>query len=542
MKLRPYQEDAVRHTFDYINKGGRAGILALITAAGKSVIIAEILKRILLKKPHVKMMMLTHVKELIEQNEKRLKSVWPAAPVGIYSSGIGKKQLGFPITYAGIQSVYRHAKRFGKINLLLIDECHLVSAEDESMYLSFINALKEANPDLVVLGLTATPYRLGMGYLTEGPIFKDIFYDNTKMDAFVQMIDDGYVSDLISVDMDNKFDLSAVKVTKGDFQEKSLDENINRDEITKAIIEESLPHIAKRKKGLVFCVSMSHAENMSMRFNEVGVKSTFVHSELSKEEREKRLKDFDKGLYKVICNVGVLTTGFDQPDIDFLIIARPSQSTSLHVQMLGRGMRIAPEKLNTLVLDFAGNTMRLGPVNDPVIPQPKGKGVGEAPVKICETCSTINHASVRVCKVCGSPFPEPEVKITPKLETVDVIRRKDIPIINDEDVQAVLFNMYTTVEGLKKVKVTVVIGMSKYIDLFLTFDPSLGRQYKDTMELIKKLKFSTKTPTLENADDALEFMKTYLIKPQKVKVWHNKPVPGKNKRRKQILSYLYEDK
>jgi DNA repair protein RadD len=209
--------------------------------------------------------------------------------------------------------------------------------------------------------------------------------------------------------------------------------------------------------------------------------------------------------------------------------------------MLGRGMRIAPEKLNTLVLDFAGNTLRLGPVNDPVIPQPKGKGIGEAPVKVCENCGVINHASVRICKHCGVVFPEPKVKITHKLEAIDIIRRKDVPLIKEEDVKVVIFNNYVTLDGLKKVKMTVVINVSTYVDMYLTFDPSLTSQYKNTMDLLGKLKFATQVPNIVTNEDGFEFLSNYLIKPSKVKIWLNKPVPGKTSRRKQILSYVYEE-
>lgn len=539
MKLRPYQEESVVRTFDYINKGGKAGLLALITAAGKSLIIAEICKRILVKKPHVRIMMLTHTKELIEQNYKRLKTVWQHAPAGIYSAGVGRKQFGYPIIYAGIQSAYRNPQLFGKVNLLLIDEAHLISDQDDSMYISFINALKEKNPDLVVIGLTATPYRLGMGYLTEGPIFNDIYYDNTKLDEFVKMIDDGYVSDLVPINMENKFDLSKVKMQGGDFQEKSLDENINRDEITRAIVLETLKHIDDRKKGLAFCVSKSHAENMALRFNEAGVPATFIHSDLNKTDREKVLEDFAAGKYKIVCNVGVLTTGFDQPDVDFLVVARPTQSTALHVQMLGRGMRIAEGKINCLVLDYAGNTLRLGPVNDPLIPQPKGQKGGEPPIRICTECQTINHAAARRCKMCGHEFPPPEIKFSSEISVADIVKRKDTPVIVVEDVQNVLVNKYVSPEGVERLKLTYITGPSGYVDQYLSFDPLMKAAYRDAMNVMGKLRFSTKPPVLSNMNDAAEFFSHYLIRPDSIKIWINKPVPNKRKKYKQILAYNY---
>jgi DNA repair protein RadD len=543
MKLRPYQEEAVTSTFRYINGGGKSGIMALITAAGKSVVIAEICKRILTKKSHVKIMMLTHVKELIEQNFKRLKAVWPHAPAGIYSAGIKRRQFGLPIIYAGIQSAYKQPALFGKVNLILIDEAHLVSDQDETMYASFIKALKEKNPDLVVIGLTATAYRQGLGCLTRGKIFDDIYFDNTKLEDFVQMIDDGYVSDLIPIDMDSKFDLSNIKMSMGDFQEKSLDENLNRDEITRAIVLETLQHTKDRKKGLAFCISKSHAENMSQRFNEAGLRSTFIHDSVDKGEREDRLIAFDKGEYDIICNVNVLSTGFDQPDLDYIVVARPTQSTSLHVQMLGRGMRIAEGKTDCLVLDFAGNTLRLGPVNDPVLPVPKGEKKGEAPIRICSQCKTINHAAAKECKLCGFVFPPPAVKFSPVIVSTEIIRRKDIPIVIEQAVKDVLVNTFDmSKDRITRLKLTFRMSDDKFIDQYITFEPAMKAAYSDAMKITNQLKFSTTPPVLSNITDAYEFYRHYLIPPDRITVWHNAPLPNKSgKRIKKVLSYKYGD-
>jgi len=537
-QLRYYQEDAVRHTFDYINKGGKAGIAALPTASGKSVVIAEIIKRILMKKNHVRVMMLTHVKELISQNLEKIKSVWPTCPVGIYSAGIGFRQFNYPIVYGGIQSCYKKPRLFGHIDLLFIDECHLVSDKAQTMYGSMIAGLKEKNPNLVVIGLTATPYRMGIGLLTNGPIFTDVYYDITAMDDFVKLIDEGYLCDLIPIRTDNQIDVSNIKKAGGEFTEKSLDENVNRDEITKEIVLETISKAADRRKGITFCVSKSHAENMSLRFNEAGISCTFIHSDLTNNERNEVLRKYATGEVSMITNVGVLTTGFDAPDIDYMVIARPTESASLHVQIMGRGMRVHPSKQNTLVLDFAGNTIRLGPVNDPVIPVPKGEEGGLPPIRVCEECGTINHAAAKICKGCGFVFPPAKLKFSGTVQTTELIRRSDVPKITIENVTGFVANPYTSVRGNETVKLSIILG-TRIVDSYFTFDRHNPKACFVSMKNLKKLKFKEPIPEFANTSQALDFIKENLIKPDAAKLWLNKSVQGENKKKIEILDYIY---
>lgn len=539
-KLRYYQEDCVRATYKYIREGGRAGIAVLPTATGKSIVVAELIKRTLLAKNHVRAMMLTHVKELIDQNHEKLKSIWQTAPCGIFSAGLGAKQHTYPITYAGIQSCYRHPRIFGKIDIVIIDECHLISDKSESMYGSFLAGLRDANPDLVIIGLTATPYRMGMGYLTEGPIFDDIYYDISTLDDFVRLIDEGYLCDLVPVRPENEFDLSMVKKVAGEFTEKSLDENVNRHEITKEVVAETMIKAADRNKGMAFCVSISHAENMSMLFNQAGLRSTTIHSELTAVERDERIIKFKRGEYNMICNVGVLTTGFDDPTIDYLVIARATESTSLHVQIMGRGMRVHPSKTNTLVLDFAGNTIRLGPVNDPLIPTKKGEGKGEAPIRICPECETINHASVRFCKTCGFEFPPPQVKIETRAFTTELIKRGDVPKIYNSEVDSVVWSKYNSRKGNEVLKLTFICGRY-FHDMFFTFDKANKTGYNASVVKWRKMGY---TIVPSNVDDAITILEEGFNKPDALKIWGNKPVEGSggSKRRKEILDIVYNVK
>lgn len=539
-ELRYYQEEAVRATYKYIKDGGRAGVAVLPTATGKSIVIAELIKRTLLARNHVRVMMLTHVKELIGQNHEKLRSIWPTAPCGIFSAGLKAKQHTYPITYAGIQSCYRHPKLFGHIDMVIIDECHLISDKSESMYGSFLKGLKEVNPNIVIIGFTATPYRLGMGYLTEGPIFDDIYYDISTLDDFVKLIDEGYLCDLVPVRAEAEFDLTEVKKIAGEFSETSLDENINREEITKAVVAETVMRAKDRNKGIAFCISISHAESMSDLFNQAGLRSTVIHSQLEGNLRDERIADYRKGKYNMLCNVGVLTTGFDDPEIDYLVIARPTESTSLHVQIMGRGMRPHPSKKNTLVLDFAGNTIRLGPVNDPVIPVKKGEGKGDPPIRICPKCETINHASARTCKFCGHEFPPPEIKIAEKAYSVELIKRTELPKIYEQPVDKVIWNIHNSRANNQVLKMTFICGKNFY-DVFFTFDKNSTKGYGASVSKWRKLGYSI---VPDNVQDAITLLNEGFTCPDRVKVWANKPVEGFGgaKKRKEIMDFIYEAK
>lgn len=502
--------------------------------SGKSLCIAELIKRTLMVRPNARFMMLTHVKELIEQNHEKLKIIWPSAPTGIYSAGVGFKQYQQPIIYGGIQSCYRRPEIFGKINVLIIDEAHLVSDKVESMYGAMIEGLKKTNPDLVIMGLTATPYRMGMGFLTNGPIFEDIYYDITTMESFVKLIDEGFLCPLVSYGTDHEMDVSNVKMRGGEFLESSLDKELNRREITQGIVNEVLQKRGERKKGLSFCISKDHAESMAAMYNEVGITSKYLHSDMSKSERESILDGFKSGAFENLTNVGIATTGLDVPDIDYIVLARPTQSTGLHVQILGRGLRPHPSKENTLVLDFAGNTMRLGPINDPVIPVAPGekREGGEAPIKMCE-CGLFVPASTRTCPECGYEFKFEE-KIKTSLQDGELIRRQDKPKIETYEVTShSVLDYINPKTGNEVVRLNFSYvgprgGVAEQ-DMYFTF---AGRG----MEYWHKLGIG-KTP--KNAKEAIEMISKDMKKPMSIDIWTNRKVNGKT--RKQIIKINFEE-
>ena len=409
MTPRSYQVEAVESIFKYFSNNTGNPLLCLPTGTGKSVIIAMLLKKIFEIYPNQKVLMITHVKELIQQNYEKLKAVWNDAPVGIYSAGLKKRESQQNIIFCGIQSVAKKAELFGSVDLVVIDEAHLVSHNANSQYRNFIAKLKESNAYLKVVGLTATPFRSNFGLLTDAGIFTDIAFDITQKDEFVKLINQGYLSALVPFATNHKIDVSNVKITNGEYNQKELAKVVNSGNITEKILNDAIEIAKNRNKWLIFAAGIEHGKDICNRLNEKGVLTTCVFGDLSNSERDKNIQDFKAGKYKAIVNYGVLTTGFDCPEIDCIIMVRPTLSPVLWVQMLGRGTRPSANKENCLVLDYAGNTERLGAINDPKIPHKsktknKKQKQGEATLKTCPMCEATNIAQNMYCWKCNYFF------------------------------------------------------------------------------------------------------------------------------------------
>ncbi|MBG89556.1 MAG: hypothetical protein CMO80_22035 [Verrucomicrobiales bacterium] len=456
MKPRDYQEYAINSVFNYFAEGNTGNpVVCMPTGTGKSLVSAEFIRRVCTQWPGQRIILLTHVKELIEQNYDKLMQIWATAPAGIYSAGIGRKETMFNVTYAGIQSIHRVAHLFGHVDLIIVDECHLIPNKSNTMYRKFIDLLMRVNPNLKVIGLTATAFRVGTGMITDKDgFFDDICCDMCTLEAFNWFLTQGYLCELVPKSTEVQIDLTGVGTSQGDFKQGELQRATDREEITRAAIGETIAYAENenRKHWLIFGTGVDHVEHIVSELNEWGVTAVAVHSKMSTAQRDANIEAFMRGEVTALVNNGVLTTGFDAPFVDLLVILRATKSPGLWVQILGRGTRpfyaegydlstqqgrldaIAySEKPNCLVLDFAGNTKRLGPINDPVIPKAKGKGGGEAPVRECDKCHTMFHASLRVCPTCGHEYP-PEIKFKAGASSDALIAKKrkkkdDEPIV-----------------------------------------------------------------------------------------------------------------
>ena len=434
---RHYQEDSVVGLFNYFSTNTGNPVVALPTGTGKSFVIAEFLRRALGWYPQTRALVVTHVKELVKQNFEELLTIWPTAPAGVYSAGLKRRDIGYPITFCGIASIANRAADFGHVDLVLVDECHTISPKNDTMYSKAFHALRQINPHVKVIGLSATPFRLGLGMITEGGLFTDICVDWCSMEKFNQLVDEGYLAPLIPKKTDNELAVDGVAVVGGEYVAADLQAAVDKEAITRAALAEAAQLASDRDHWLVFCTGTDHADHACAILNEMGITALAVHSKLEKhdarfqplkgeEPRDMNIRLFKEGRVRALVSVGVLTTGFNYKPVDCIVMLRPTLSPNLWVQMLGRGTRPSPEtgKRNCLVLDFASNTRKLGPINDPVIPRKKGKkGNGMVPYKVCPKCQTYNHARAAHCIECGEEFPQ-LVKLASEASEAELIRRE----------------------------------------------------------------------------------------------------------------------
>lgn len=558
MKFRPYQWDGVTAIWDYF-KSGKTGnpIVAMPTGTGKSLVIGGFVRTVFDAFPNQRVMIVTHVKELIQQNFEKLEIIWPTAPAGIYSSGLGRRDLYHNIIFAGIGSVAKRAHEFGHIDLMVIDEAHLVSPNDTTMYQKFITALKEYNPHLKVIGLTATPYRLGHGEIIEdGGLFTDVCYDLTSLDKFNKLIEDGYLCPLVPKRTELLLNVDGVHTRAGEFIAKELQNAVDKSEITEAAVREAIEIGTNRQSWLVFTAGVEHAIHTAEILNAMGVPAKAVHSgnkeyKMTDGERDEAIEQFKRGELRALVNNNVLTTGFDHPPIDLIIMLRPTSSPGLWVQMLGRGTRpmyadgfdldtvegrlsaIAhSQKQNCMVLDFGGNTKRLGPINDPVLPAKKGKRTGDAPVKLCEgitvenkVCDTWVHASCRHCPECGNEFNF-QTKLKQGAGTDELIKG-DLPVVEEFKVDHITYGEHTKMDKPPMMKVSYYCGLRKFTD-YVCFEHEGFAQRKARQWWQAR----TEMPFPASTADGIE-QSPLLAPTTSLRVWINKKYP-------EIMAYCYD--
>ncbi|WP_257296116.1 DEAD/DEAH box helicase [Endozoicomonas sp. YOMI1] len=398
-QLRPYQKDAVHRVIRHFRKSDDPALMVLPTGAGKSLVISE-LARI----ARGRVLVLAHVKELVEQNHAKYQSYGLKA--SIFSAGLGQKEASEPVIFGSVQSVVRNLKQFQNVpdqkafTLLVIDECHRVSMEKTSSYHKVIEHFKRLNPNLKVLGLTATPYRLGMGWLyqyhqsaenkgavrTEEPrFFKECLFEL----PLSYMVDNGYLTTPEVVDAPIVFyDFSQLSRDGfGRYGEQELNQLLKgKTRATREIINQVKKEAATRKGVMVFASTVDHAREIMGYLPDD--ESALIIGDTPAKERDRLIAAFKQQQLKFLVNVSVLTTGFDAPHVDLIAILRPTESVSLYQQIAGRGLRLAPDKKDCLIIDYAGNRFSL---YSPEVgePKPDSKAV---PVTVpCPACGHENH-------------------------------------------------------------------------------------------------------------------------------------------------------
>lgn len=356
-KLRPYQQDAVDNSINYFKKKRDPAVIVLPTGAGKSLVIAELAK---IAKGRV--LILAHVKELVEQNHEKYTSYGLEA--GIYSAGLNQKESSQKAIFGSIQSVARADDSFfNGFTLLIIDECHRVNSEGDTQYASVIKKLQERNPHICILGLTATPYRLGVGWIYELN-YKGIIQTEEKR-FFKQcvfelpleyMIKNKYLTQPVKVDIPvTCYDFSELTDSNRLYTISQVDELLKKQKRLTPLIIKNIIDITetyKRQGVMIFSSTVRHAKEILKALPEGEAKIVLGDTEDS--ERDKIIEEFKEKQFKYLVNVSVLTTGFDAPHVDVIAILRPTESVSLYQQIIGRGLRLHNNKKDCFILDYTG--------------------------------------------------------------------------------------------------------------------------------------------------------------------------------------------
>lgn len=423
--LRYYQEKAiVEGVWQYFTENSGNPLLVLPTASGKSLVIAALIKRILADDPDARIIVLAHVAELIAQNYAELIGHWPDAPAGIYSAGLAKRDLKSRIIFAGIQSIHRKAYNLQRIDIVIVDEAHLITRSGTATYRKFLDDLRQINPYLKIIGATATPFRLDSGLLHEGDdaMFSDISYEI----GVRELIDGGFICTPTSKPAVAQIDTSEVGSRGGEFIAGQLEAVATHPETVEAVADEIIAHSQGRRGALIFGAGIEHCGMLKAAIQARGKSCEAIFGDTPNGERAALIAAFKAQRIWSLVSCGTLTTGFNAKHVDLVACVRPTKSLGLWIQIVGRGFRLFPGKDDFLVLDFGGNIARHGPIDDPRVrdkfkrPDPEAEKP-TMPVRTCDGCGERSPISARFCRGCGEAFPDPVTMVSTEAAQFDII-------------------------------------------------------------------------------------------------------------------------
>jgi DNA repair protein RadD len=388
--LRPYQQDAVQATLKHFREDRSPAVIVLPTGAGKSLVIAE-----LARLAGGRVLVLAHVRELVEQNFAKYKIFDLEA--GIFSAGLDRKESRQKVIFGSIQTVARAPEEFfSNFSLVVIDECHRVSTKGETQYAQVLAKLQHANPEIAVLGLTATPYRLGFGWIYQyhrqkkiQRTLKDRFFKKCIFELTTKyMIKNNFLTPPIRIDSPVAcYDFTSLKLTGAHFVQSQVEAILKDQKRITPVIIQNIIDMAKDRKGvMIFTSSVKHAEEI-MRSLPPFV-SALIVGETDSKDRLETINAFKSGKLKFLVNVSVLTTGFDAPHVDVVAILRPTESASLYQQIIGRGLRLSPGKTDCLILDYTGQDHD---IFTPAIEEDKPVSNAVLCDVVCPQCGIINE-------------------------------------------------------------------------------------------------------------------------------------------------------
>lgn len=381
MILRPYQQNALDAIRQHFGRGRKRVLLHLATGGGKTVVFCKLLK--LVQEKGNRAVMVVHGRQLVAQASERLHR--EGVEHGVIMGNHWNKNAKAQIQICSIDTLYRR-KDLPDFNLLVIDECHMATSDGYRWLL-------EQSKEKFVLGVTATPYhQKGLGHVGE-VVVKPVSMNQLIADGF--LVGPKYYAP-------STIDTSNVKIIQGEFHQRQLAEAAMRSKLTGDLVDHWL-RLAKGRPTLAFAVSVEHSKLIAATFNNAGIRAEHIDAETCGEERTRAFKALERGDISVLSNCGVLTTGFDCPPVSCLVVARPTMSYALHVQILGRGTRPYPGKSDFIVLDHAGNLMKHGCILEEreatLDPMPKGKAKPPGLVS-CPDCYAVYAATAKACPAC----------------------------------------------------------------------------------------------------------------------------------------------
>ncbi len=462
--------------------------MVLPTAAGKSIILGSLIVDIARRWPDQRILLLSHVAELIKQNHSKILLCNPNAAAGIYSAGLGKRQAHFPIVTASVQSAYKIAHLLGHRDIVFIDEVHLLQPESEGMYGELIKALQAINPNLIICGTTATDFRTDTGLLTEGenPLFTKVIIEI----PILFLLEEGYLTPPISKSPLIQANLDGVKITAGDYNKKEMAARFDQKEFLNAALDNDMPLFADRKCIAFFCATIENAEHVAEAMCARGIYTETVDGSMAKDVREDKFERFRSGKLRGLASVGVMTTGTDIVSIDCIVLLIATKSPGKYQQIIGRGFRVDyadgydietkdgriaaianGSKPNFLTICHGGNIERHGPIINVAKPQPRKKGQRQAPPKplarICEVCRTANTLEALSCVICGTELKierDPTASLSLQASDADIM---GTPFSRGEvaewfEVEDVRYSRHVKTDGGESLRVTYYSGILQF--------------------------------------------------------------------------------
>lgn len=484
--LRDYQGYAIEAIFDYFTQHDGSPVVVLPVGGGKSLTIAEFMRESNVYFPPTRFIVLAHVSELLTQNAEELVTQWPEADIAFYSDSLGQKNLDADIVFAGIQSIYKKAYDFRHtVDLILVDEAHLISPDDSTMYRKFIDDMRAINPYIKIVGFTGTPFRPGYGMIHKGKnaLFTHIVYEI----SIAELISRGHLVPIVTPDggVHTKMDVHGVKKVGGDYHQGQLAKAVDDIALTKSCVSEIVAHGVDRKCWLVFTVDIEHCTHVRDEIRLHGINCEMIHSKTPTMERNRIVDMYKSGRIQCLVNVAVFTVGFNNPRIDMLAFMRPTRSPVLYIQMAGRGIRTHEfngcKKHDCLLLDFGGVVEELGPIDAVRVKEP-GPGGGDAPIKYCPgrlpggaVCNATLPASLMTCNYCGYEFPENGLNLTAKPSEAAALssqlKPKAVPVIK------ALYYVHKKEGRPDCLRVEYLSGMKSYRE-WVFFDSTLAPREK----------------------------------------------------------------